>query len=128
MDERFLIDTNIAIYFLEGVLPAPSLPFIRSVFSTNVNLSVITQIELLGWNFSDAQSATVAESFVKQAAVYPLDEPVVGQTISLRRQHKIKLPDAIIAATALVYGFTLVSRNDKDFLTIPGLLYRNPFT
>ena len=127
MDERFLIDTNIAIYFLEGALPTQSLPFMRSVFSTDVNLSVITQIELLGWQSVDGKQATVTEAFVKQAIVYPLDERVVQQTIELRKQLRVKLPDAIIAATALIYGFTLVSRNDRDFLNIPDLSYRNPF-
>ena len=128
MDERFLIDTNISIYFLEGVLPSQSLPFIRSVFSTKVNVSVITQIELLGWAFPDVNQATITGEFVKQALIYPLDQDVVQQTIVLRRSHRIKLPDAIIAATALVHGLTLISWNDRNFLHVSGLSYRNPFT
>ncbi len=128
MDERFLIDTNIAIHFLEGILPPQSLPFMRSVLSANVNLSVITQIELLGWQSADSRQATITEEFVNRAIVYPLDERVVQQTIALRKRLKIKLSDAIIAATAIVYELTLLSRNDKDFLSISGLSYRNPFT
>ncbi len=127
MEQRFLIDTNIAIYFLAGVLPPQSLPFVNMVFLAGVNLSVITQIELLGWQFPDGNRAATAAVFVERATLLPLDEAVVKQTIMLRKQYKIKLPDAIIAATALVYDLTLISRNDKDFLPIPGLTYRNPF-
>ncbi len=128
MDEKFLIDTNIAIYFLEGLLPDYSLPFSRLVFSKEINLSVITQIELLGWAFPAEKQAAVAETFVSRATLYSLNERVVAETIQLRKAHKIKLPDAIIAATALVNGLTLVSRNDKDFKQIPALAYRNPFS
>jgi predicted nucleic acid-binding protein len=50
-----------------------------------------------------------------------LDENVVKQTIAIRKTHKIKLPDAVIAATALVYGLSLISRNEADFKKIPHL-------
>lgn len=45
---------------------------------------------------------------------------------NLRKQKKIKLPDAIIAATVLVHGFTIIARNTKDFQHIAGLNYVNP--
>lgn len=60
--------------------------------------------------------------------ILELAEPVVNQTIALRNQHKIKLPDAIIAATALVHGFELVSRNTSDFKNITGLTVIDPHT
>lgn len=44
----------------------------------------------------------------------PLDEPVVQQTMLLRQQRRIKLPDAIIAATALAHGLPFVTRNASD--------------
>lgn len=128
MGENYLIDTNVAIYFLNGVLPAQSLNFMRSVFDSGVNLSVITKIELLGWSFSDELSTNSAERFVEASTIYSLTDEVVSQTIALRKSHKIKLPDAIIAATAIVYGLMLISRNDKDFISIPSLSYRNPFS
>ncbi|WP_394996139.1 type II toxin-antitoxin system VapC family toxin [Emticicia sp.] len=59
--------------------------------------------------------------------MFPLDNSIVYKTIELRRLYKIKLPDAIIAATAIVFDFTLISRNDKDFENINGLKYYNPF-
>ncbi len=83
MDEKFLIDTNIAIYFLAGVLTPRSLSIMRSALSVEANLSIITQIELLGWEFTDSNQATVTEEFVKEAVIYPLDENVVQRTIEL---------------------------------------------
>jgi predicted nucleic acid-binding protein len=45
----------------------------------------------------------------------------------LRKKYKIKLPDAIIAATAIVNDFTLISHNFKDFLKITELHFINPY-
>ena len=53
--------------------------------------------------------------------VLPITEEISDKTIELRKDYKIKLPDALIAATALVYNFTLVSRNVSDFKRIVGL-------
>ena len=49
------------------------------------------------------------------------------KTADIRKKHRIKLPDAIIAATALVYELTLVSRNVSDFRNIEGLELINPW-
>ena len=56
-----------------------------------------------------------------------MDNNVVNQTISLRKSRKIKLGDAIIAATALVYSLTLVTRNVDDFKKIVSLKILNPW-
>ena len=52
---------------------------------------------------------------------------IVAKTIQLRQKQKIKLPDAVIAATALVDGLKLISRNTKDFKNIKGLEIVNPY-
>lgn len=65
---------------------------------------------------------------MNQSNVFSLYDEVVEKTIELRRLYKVKLPDAIIAATAIVFELTLISRNDKDFIQIPELKYINPFT
>ncbi|MEL7532264.1 MAG: type II toxin-antitoxin system VapC family toxin, partial [Bacteroidota bacterium] len=55
--------------------------------------------------------------------VLPLTEDIVQKTIMLRKQYRIKLPDAIIAATALHYDLQLITRNFDDFKQIKGLTY-----
>ena len=64
--------------------------------------------------------------FIAEAEQMPLDEVIIQQTIRLRQQHRIKLPDAIIAATALVHGLPLLTRNVSDFRAIAGLAILNP--
>ena len=54
--------------------------------------------------------------------------PLFKKTIEIRRSKKIKLPDAIIAATALVNGLEIISRNKSDFSGITGLVCYDPFT
>lgn len=57
----------------------------------------------------------------------PLHEPIVQRTITLRQQSRIRLPDALIAATALHLGFPLITRNTRDFRAIKELIILNPF-
>lgn len=128
MGPRHLLDSNILIYYLDNQVPADSMATMDQIVREGGQLSVISQIEVPGWNAPNENSAQKAEIFVENSAIFPLNEAVVHKTISLRKTYRIKLPDAIIAATALVHGFTLVSRNEADFGKIAGLLFWNPFT
>jgi predicted nucleic acid-binding protein len=90
-------------------------------------LSVISRIELPGWMNISPDAIARIETYISRAYLYPLNEPVILKSIDLRQHHKIKTPDAIIAATALVYDLTLLTRNLSDFKQIPGLKLLNPF-
>ena len=59
--------------------------------------------------------------------IVDISPKVVAECVHLRRKKKIKLPDAIIAATAIANNLTLITRNTKDFETITGLSLLNPF-
>lgn len=87
-------------------------------------MSVVTRIELLSYA-GEAREILRIERFIQATIVLALDEPVIIETIRLRRQHKRKLPDTIIAATALVHQLTALTRNIADFRTIPGLTVVN---
>lgn len=128
MGTRYLLDTNIAIYFLNGQLPPGALSFLLPIVQQSCNLSVISKIELLGWQAPNPADEPLIQNFVEAANILPLLDEVVEETIALRKLHKIKLPDAMIAATAITYGMTLISRNDRDFAGIRGLAYLNLFT
>jgi len=58
---------------------------------------------------------------------YDLENPIKLQTVEIRKEHNIKLPDSIIAATALVFNMELITRNEKDFQNIVELKIVNPF-
>ena len=67
------------------------------------------------------------QQFVQISTVYDtITADIIAQTIALRVQHKIKTPDAIIAATALVYDLELITRNLSDFRAIQGLKLIDP--
>lgn len=66
-------------------------------------------------------------SFINDASVIELEKPIKLKTADIRKVHKIMLPDAIIAATALVYDLTLISRNISDFKDINDLKLINPW-
>jgi predicted nucleic acid-binding protein len=56
-----------------------------------------------------------------------LEQSIKEKTAEIRKMYKIKLPDAIIAATALVYNLTLITRNVNDFKKIDGLRIIDPY-
>ena len=66
--------------------------------------------------------------FVDNALIINIDEDIVNQTIELRKSYKIKIPDAIIAATALTLDLELVTNNVSDFKNVTGLQILNPYT
>jgi len=129
MGTTYLLDTNTVIYFLDNLMPEKSLDFIEdSLDAQGGIISVISKIELLGWQAGSPKKMRDVEDFVQDSEIVPLTDTIVDKTVEIRRSTKIKLPDAVIAATAIVHDFTLITRNDDDFRKIPGLKYLNPFT
>jgi predicted nucleic acid-binding protein len=127
MGTGYLIDTNAVIDYLAEVMPATGLAFMDVIFDSNeIVISVVTHIELLGFQAPE-DYIQKCRSLIELAEVIPLvDADIVERAIQIRRDTKLKLPDAVIAATALVRGLILVSRNEKDFGRVSGLAYANP--
>lgn len=123
MEQGYLIDTNVVIDYLDNKLPESGSNLFDGI---TAQISVITRMELLGWANVTAEQIQVLQQFVSASVVYNLDEPVIVKAIELRKAHKIKLPDAIIAATALIYNLSLMTRNVSDFKNIEGLKLINP--
>jgi predicted nucleic acid-binding protein len=112
---------------LNGSLNENALRFIEPIVNDAYYLSVISKIELLGFAFPDADKLSDTQNFINDGILIALTDDIVEQTITLRQLYKIKMPDAIIAASAIVLDYTLLSRNDKDFNQIADLKYINPF-
>lgn len=128
MGVKHLWDTNTAIYYLQQQFPPNAEKFIDELLEDEQPvISAITEIELLCWKTATAQDLQVLQSFISDALVIELEQPIKLKTAEIRKAHKIKLPDAIIAATAIIYELTLISRNVSDFKGIQGLMVIDPF-
>ncbi|HRE57727.1 MAG: type II toxin-antitoxin system VapC family toxin [Candidatus Kapaibacterium sp.] len=122
---QYLMDTNVVIDYLGNKLPASSMDFMNDVIDAVPHISVITKIEVLGFNAPE-QHYTILSDFINDAIVFDLSNNVVEASIVIRKKYKTKLPDAIIAATALVYDLIVISRNISDFKNIDGLKVIDP--
>jgi len=127
MGQGYLLDTNALIDYTANLLPEIGKQKITGIIDDGFNISVIVKIEVLGYNDLPSKMKQL-EAFLDLATMFPLDDVVTAKTINLRRVYKkLKLGDAIIAATALAYNFNLVTRNTKDFKNIEGLEFVNPY-
>lgn len=81
---------------------------------------------MLRFNTNDSVYKVLTE-FVNEANVLGVVDDVINKTIIICREHRIKLPDAIIAATAINFNLTLLTRNVSDFRNINGLDVINPW-
>ena len=107
----YLIDTNIIIYYLEGEQAAVS--FLRAKRG-KLAISSITWMETLSYPLS-AEEEQVVRIFLKEFRLIEISSPVMELSVEIRRKKKMKLPDAIIAASAVHHDLILVTRNIKDF-------------
>jgi hypothetical protein len=125
MGKKYLIDTNAAIDYFGNRLPEKGSAFIDTIVSPAI--SVITQMEILGWYRISAEEKAKLQEFINDITIIQIDHDIVQKTIELRQAYKIKLPDAIIAATALVNRLILITRNVSDFKNIGGLHVIDPW-
>jgi predicted nucleic acid-binding protein len=123
MGQKYLIDSNVVIDYLKGALPLSGMSLMNHIVNELLLLSVITKIEVLGFSASDK----LCEDFIDFATILNLNNDVVNQTINIRKSHKIKLGDAIIASTAIVHSLTLVTGNIDDFKRLKSLAVLNPW-
>lgn len=123
----YLLDTDFIINYLKGIFQGDARQFTDSIINKTTFISVITRIELLGVKSNDEDTLLIND-FISESIVFPLTENIIQQTISLRKTKKVKLPDAIIAATALVNNLQLLTHNIKDFKNISGLKIINANT
>src|SRR3989338_4024369 len=123
-----LIDTDVLIHALSGNAQASILSRIDDAIADQARYSVVTRMELLGWNGHTADSRRETEALLAQLMEITLTPAIVALVIDIRSSITIKLPDAIIAASALAENLPLMTCNTDDFKRIAGLVVIDPFT
>ncbi|MDB9459035.1 type II toxin-antitoxin system VapC family toxin [Dolichospermum circinale CS-1225] len=124
---KYLYDTNIFIYYLADDIIVNSWLTQEFLNVHEILLSPIIRIELLSFAGLSQEEDECIEDLLSQFTVVPLSQEIENKTIQLKRNYKIKLPDAIIAATAINQNAILVTRNISDFQAITELKIVNPF-
>ncbi|MGD9718595.1 MAG: type II toxin-antitoxin system VapC family toxin [Sulfurimonadaceae bacterium] len=109
--KKYLIDSNIFIYHLNGELLA------TRFLQENKNhsfISRLTFIEVLSFDFTEIEKQNVI-NLLRQFSILDTTDNIAVKALENRNLKKIKLADNIIASTAQVNNLTLVTRNIKDF-------------
>lgn len=106
---KFLLDTNVAIGILKAYPSALALLTTEQLDFNNFAISQITRMELLSYPNLEAEEEQKIQNLLANSLVLNLDEKIEQEAISFRRNHNVKLPDAIIGATAKVYGLRLLT-------------------
>jgi predicted nucleic acid-binding protein len=109
--------TNVTLYLLGGRLAQP-LP------AGSYGVSVITEMELLSWPSLTATEEARVREFLARIIICELTSSIRARAVGLRRKQHLKLPDAIVGATALEFSLELWT-NDNAFAKVPGLVCRS---
>lgn len=118
---RYCFDSNLLIYHLNGNLSEDGRALIRSGIREGAAYALVTRIEILGFSM-DEHDRNAARLLLGQFREVGLTEPIVERTIALRaRDRGLKIPDAMVAATALELGLPLVTHDKRQLVNIAGL-------
>jgi predicted nucleic acid-binding protein len=124
---KCLVDSNALIYLLSGAESPLVLNRIEQALRHQSCISVITRMEVLGWQTHTENSLRLARQLLDSVPQIELRPDIVERAIQIRLKLKTKLPDAVIAATALCEGLPLMTRNSADFQRFEGLQIIDPF-
>ena len=127
MSNKYLLDTNILIYYFNGE------PKVQHIFDEIEAVDAagfycpISWVELLCYRALTEEQGNEMREFLRLLNCVSLTESVLDRAAQIRRDYRLKLGDGVIAACALVEGCVLVTRNVDDFRRVNGLSVLNPF-
>jgi len=115
MGKKYLIDTNIVVFYLDNKLPKAIATIIED---SKPNISVITRMELLSWSKATKAQSEIISKFIEESITYNLEEEVIVKAIEIRKNKKMNLPDPIIAATSVVNDMVLITNDGRAFKSL----------
>jgi predicted nucleic acid-binding protein len=113
--DSIVADTSLLINLFNGVAAARKFIEDRTIF-----VSVIKEIEVLSYTGLSANDKRLIKSFLSECLIIDLEAEIKELTIEIRSKFKTKLPDAVIAATAIRYDLPLFTM-DKNFKKVTNL-------
>lgn len=117
-----LLDSNILIYSARDAFS-----FLRPLVKDPANaISSISIIEVLGYPKLIQEDREYFEAIFRILQIIDIERDIVLKATALRQERNVSVPDAIVAATALIHNYELQSRNEADFTWISGLRFSNP--
>lgn len=114
---NIILDTNIVLYLLDG-----DEVLVEYLQDKTFYLSLVNEMELLGFKDITEDEEIVIKFFLDDCSVVDINQGIKDVAIKLRKTYSIKLPDAIVAATAIFLGIPLISA-DKHFDKISELTF-----
>ena len=108
---KALFDSNVIIYLSKGIIRLEDFTSSYEEF----NVSIISYIETLGYDFTNETEEALVENFLNTFSILPLTNDVADLVIDYRKRSRIKIPDAIILATASLSESILITNNVNDF-------------
>jgi predicted nucleic acid-binding protein len=112
---KFLLDTNAVLYILNG-----DETLINFLFEKELYISIISEMELLSYRNITEKEKQSLEEFLKELIIINIDEKIKLNTIEVKKSSSMKLPDSIIAATAITLKLPLIT-SDKHFKNVKHL-------
>lgn len=115
---NLVLDTNVILYHLANRLAAP-LP------QATISASIISEMEARSYPTLTTTEEAALHRYLAGLNLVELTPPIKEKAIALRRQHRLKLPDAIVAATAQELGAVLLT-TDRQLLSVMGVAAQAP--
>lgn len=111
----YLVDTNILIKLFDG-----NTDLINLLDEQNIFISFITEMELLSKPNLTKSQIVIVKNLIRDLFLINMNEDIKALAIQIRRNYRVKLPDAIIAATGIYLNIPLITM-DRDFQSIEKL-------
>lgn len=112
---RLFLDTNIILYLLAGDSTLSTILHKKQLY-----ISIITELELLGYKGITVEEEMIVRDFIAQCKVINITNEIKEETIRIRKMHHTKLPDSIIIATSLYLDLPLIT-SDAEFKKVTDL-------
>jgi predicted nucleic acid-binding protein len=106
---EYLLDTNFILGMLKSTPTVTEVLNTRPLLASQCAYSAVTRMELLGFSGITLEEESLIRSVLEKFTYLPIDSAVEDMAIQLRRSRRVKLPDALIAATVLCHGLQLLS-------------------